>query len=120
MSEQNVSKRPERKYRMIRVSAGDYLLPSNDLKTLWRIYKYREDGSAKWGPDEHGKYHDITGEFWACARYERPFDGKLDMVEDFDFLDWGDHWLHWDGMARSRQEAIDAALKTSEREASRV
>ena len=36
----------ERKYQMTRISAGDYLLPSNDGKTLWRICAYEEDGSA--------------------------------------------------------------------------
>ena len=32
----------ERKYALIKILAGDYLLPGNDAHTLWRIRRYQE------------------------------------------------------------------------------
>lgn len=98
----------ERKYVMTRVRRGDYLLPSNDQLTLWRISSYEEDGSAEW-QDANGKWHTVTGTFWQTAKYTHgvPREGLLDE----DFLDWE----HWDSYAmgfRSRAAAIEDALKT--------
>jgi len=36
-----------RKYVMTRIDKGDYLLPSNDGETLWRIRQYMDGPS--WG-----------------------------------------------------------------------
>lgn len=105
-----------RKYRMTRITSGDYLLPSNDLRTLWRIFRYTEHGDASW-VDSDGDEHVIRGEWWACARYERRFHGKLDIVQDPDFFEWGSHWLHWSGPFATRQEAVDEAIRASEKEA---
>ena len=99
----------DRKYRMIRVGAGDYLLPSNDKVTLWRIYSYEEDGSAEY-QDSRGKWRTVTGTFWATAKFARPFtpDTLADDLPD-DPTDW-EHWETWDVGHRTRQSAIDAAL----------
>jgi hypothetical protein len=98
----------QRRYRMVKVAAGDWLLPGNDGRTLWRVYRYREEGDAYWTYDLDTP---ILGDFWAIARYERPI-GDLDADEVFmeDFLDWG-KWETWRSVLRSRRDAVDAALK---------
>jgi hypothetical protein len=90
---------PQRKYTMMKgQGAGDWLLPGNDGKTLWRLSK--EDNAlngveADWGP-------------WCLWRWHRTI-GKLGI--DMDAL--GD-WSQWDLEEQghlSRENAIRAALK---------
>lgn len=103
----------ERRYQMIRVAAGDYLLPDNELRTIWRIYSYTEDGSAEWGPDEHGTYHKILGKFWAAARYTKPFAAALRTERfDDDLLDWN-MWETWETTLPTRAAAVAAALRAA-------
>jgi len=98
------TKTVERKYALIRLSKGDYLLPSNDGQTLWRIYTYGEDGSAEWG---NGKK--IVGTFWGCAKYNRPLPSIPDPPP-YDFIEWVD-WEPWATTMATRQEAIREALR---------
>jgi len=93
--------RRERKYQITRLNRGDYLLPSNDGRTLWRIYSYEEDGSAE---TYQGRV--IKGTFWANARRPMPREG----VAVGDLLDWSD-WEFWAGPFDSRSEAIEEALR---------
>ena len=98
----------ERRYQMTRLAKGDYLLPSNDLQTLWRISSYEEDGSAI-GTRADGTEYEITGTFWQAARYVVPLQ-EVDvdrLVEDVD--DW-ERWSVAYHMERSRAAAIEAAL----------
>lgn len=97
----------ERKYTLSRVRAGDYLLPSNDLTTLWRICSYEEDGSAAW-QDDAGKWHTVTGTHWQTAKYNRPI--PTGELLDEDFLDW-DRWDWWAMGFRTRAAAIKDALR---------
>ena len=99
-----------RRWQMVRVSAGDYLLPSNDTRTLWRIYSYEEHGDAEIG-DGRGGWRPLRGTFWACARYERPF-GSFDVLTEWDLLEWG-NWLTWETTLATRREAVDAALSAN-------
>jgi hypothetical protein len=94
----------ERRYALTRVRAGDYLLPSNDGKTIWRIKAYDEDGSAQY-QDERG-WHPILGHFWAVWRYV----GR--SVERLDPDDWTD-WEQWDSSYRTRAEAVRCALRVA-------
>jgi hypothetical protein len=91
----------ERKYVLTRISAGDYLLPSNDGSTLWRIYTYEEDGSA-----EYSDGTKLVGKFWACARRPIPAEG----VPIDDLLAWS-AWEFWAGPLNSRKDAIAEALR---------
>jgi hypothetical protein len=111
-----MTKTIERKYQMIRVSAGDYLLPSNGGKTLWRIRRYYEDGSAVSGrwPNEKP----IIGYFWSCARYKTPLQEIPPHVlgehaEDF-LNDWCS-WVECASLMKTRSEAVNEALEISER-----
>lgn len=105
----------ERRYAMIHVKAGDYILPSNDAKQLWRIYRYDEDGSAEYGNYENGVWvgRKIIGTFWATARYDRPFHNAGEWT-DPDFLEWN-NWLTWETSLPSRKAAVESALREAVR-----
>lgn len=92
----------ERKYRMIRLSAGDYLLPGNDGETIFRIAKYVEDGISLEG---------VKGEFWAAWRWPKPKATLLrDPVYGYNPTEDWDAWYQIEDQFKTRQEAIDAAL----------
>lgn len=89
----------ERKYVLTKISAGDYLLPSNDGATLFRIRQY-EDGPS-YGLDDWPNDRLL----WALGCWDRPI-GADPIV---DVAAW-DRWdLLADGFA-TRKEAIDFAL----------
>lgn len=97
----------ERRYALIRVETGVYLLPSNDRKTLWRITSYTEEGDGWWElPD--GKAKQIKGTFWQTARRPMP---TQDELNDDDFLWDYDKWEWWSSVCPTRREAIEDALR---------
>jgi hypothetical protein len=83
----------ERKHQMVKIRAGDWLLLSNDGKTLWRVYRYDEHNGESW---------------WASARY----DGTPTQALNDDELEhaW-DRWVTTEYYLETRQEAIDEALR---------
>jgi hypothetical protein len=99
-----------RKYQMTRIQAGDYLIPSNDQKTLWRIYSYEEDGSL-----EDGRGGFVHGRFWASAR----FAGSLELAERLmhrdpdEFLSWSS-WESWEVHLPTRKAAVESMLRAGE------
>lgn len=94
-----------RKYAMTRVRKGDYLLPSNDAQTLWRIYQYEEDGSLIHElPDRTEK--PVVGWFWATAKRPMPREGAFVG----DILEWDD-WEFWSGPHSTLHRAIEEALR---------
>ena len=100
----------ERKWQMVRVRAGDYLLPSNSADSIWRIFSYREDGSAEMG----GK--PVVGTFWGTAYYSyrhRNLPSQEDLEDEY-LLDW-ERWVTTSQLLKTRQEAIDYALECAER-----
>ena len=85
----------ERKYVLTKIAAGDYLLPSNDGKTIWRIMRY-EDGpsySLDWPKDRM---------VWGAWSWR----GDLDRVDP----DAWDMWACGSQWCDTRQQAIDEAL----------
>lgn len=94
----------ERKYALTRLSKGDYLLPSNDAQTLWRVYTYEEDGSASFVIRD-GSEQVIKGIFWALAKRPMP---NPDVP--FDLEEW-EGWVPWADLFDSRKEAIEDALR---------
>lgn len=100
-----------RKYTMTRLGKGDYLLPSNDAKTLWRVYAYEEDGTATYqteftpGKGPTGPEYVLRGRFWALAR--RPMPDMGFFVSDL--FEWDD-WEFWAGPLQTREQAIRYAL----------
>lgn len=85
----------ERKYALTKIKRGDYLLPSNDGKTIWRLCTY-EDGV------EQGLDHDL-GTVWGVWKWE----GSGDTIDP---QDW-DRWGMYESSLATRAEAIEAALK---------
>lgn len=99
----------ERKYQMVRVGEGDYLLPSNDGKTLWRIYTYEEDGTAEVSADGK-KWRTLKGTFWSNARCNVPL--KDVDPQSPDLLDWS-NWTTWSATMTTRKVAIQDALRVT-------
>lgn len=98
--------RPERKFALSKIAAGDYLLPSNDGQTIWRIFKYEDGpshGLADWDRDRG---------FWALWRWAEPFTGaKRGYV---DTQDWS-RWEHCSDMHATRADAISDAMRMEQR-----
>ena len=89
---------PKRIYKMTRLGKGDWLLPSNDAQTLWRICSYEEDGSA-----------DITGTFWNLWRWDGGFPTIDSLAGALEMNDWT-MWELWDSGYRRRADVVNAAL----------
>lgn len=94
---------PTRKYVLTKIGKGDYLLPSNDGCTLWRLRIY-EDGPS------HGLDwpRDLT--LWAIWRWDRPINADAGSLDTVDPYEWA-RWEHVEGGCETRAEAIDAALR---------
>jgi hypothetical protein len=101
----------ERKYQMVRVGAGDYLLPSNDGLTLWRIHRYHENGSLEISVGD-GKTKKVVGDFWACHRMPMPDpDDPAKWPGDEELTEWPGAWKEYAWGYVKRQDAITDALK---------
>ena len=98
-----------RKYALTKITAGDYLLPSNDAATIWRIQRY-EDGPT------YGLDRDIfprDEEFWAVYKWTgRGLPATRDDLEDWNL--WEQHANGLD----TRREAIDEAMRLGKEVAS--
>jgi hypothetical protein len=102
----------QRKWQLVKHDKGDWLLPSNDRLTIWRLRQYEEDGSAERLGDD-GKWHPVIGKRWAVGYVaEADMRGWFERVQSswepvsLDDLSW--FWFA-DGF-KTRQEAIDYAL----------
>ena len=90
----------ERKYVLTKVAAGDYLLPSNDGQTIFRLRRY-EDGPSHgledWPRDR---------EFWGVWKWTGLVT-RYGPAPDPDQWDWE----FQEGLMDKRGEAIDAAMR---------
>lgn len=89
----------ERKYALTRIAAGDYLLPSNDGETIWRIATYIDGpsmGITDWPRDRT---------LWGTWQYT----GRNQYV---DVSDWN-RWRMVASTFATRRDAVDAALEGS-------
>jgi hypothetical protein len=86
----------ERKYPLVKIKAGDWLLLSNDRTMLWRIYRF----------------NDLDWDGWACARYDGTPAQAVD--ENYGLEHAWDRWVVT-AYVKTRQQAIDEALETTER-----
>lgn len=91
---------PERRYRMTRIEAGDYLLPSNDLQTLWRITAYEDEDD-----DFKGCGGCRTVTIWGLSSRPYPEPDEYLDLPDWDGWDEGISYGH-----RTRKEAVQAAM----------
>lgn len=90
----------ERKYTISKVGTGDYLLPSNDAQTIWRIVRYMD------GPSSGLETMKRDREFWGLWRW-------TDTTGPGSFVDTGswDRWELQEGLIATRSEAIRTALQ---------
>jgi hypothetical protein len=87
-----------RKYVLTKLGAGDYLLPSNDGRTLWRISKYEELGTGARGMfSEH---------VWGIWKY----DERVQKGVPVDTEDWS-RWQMVEGPHDTRAESIKRAME---------
>jgi hypothetical protein len=98
--QKQVEERPERKYALTKVKAGDYVFPANDLQVVWRIVRY-EDGPSH-GIDDWPKDREV----WGLWKWIGPV-GAGSVVE----LENWDRWTLVASTLDTRQAAIDHALK---------
>lgn len=84
----------DRKYVMVRVTAGDYIVAGNDGKDIWRFTRY-QDGAA------HGLDVDYElRDFWMARSTPMPPDEEIAAYE-LDLVQWTEHA----SMLRTRAEA---------------
>jgi hypothetical protein len=91
-----------RKYAMTKVTRGDYLLPSNDGETIWRIHSYKDGPSC--GLDPKVFPTDFTA--WAL----RMWTGSGGLQASLDLEDW-DRWRQVAVGLKTRADAIAEALR---------
>lgn len=92
----------ERRYALTKIAPGDYLLPSNDAGTLWRLRRYTDGpthGLEDWPRDR---------DLWGLWRYAY----SLHALEPVDPDDWSVWEMVGDGY-ETRAEAIRAAMEWS-------
>lgn len=89
----------ERKYAMSKVASGDYLLPSNDGQTIWRVARYTD------GPS-NGLQIPRDRTFWGVWRWM----GDVSPGAAVDTEDWST-WEMCGGLCDSRADAVEAALR---------
>lgn len=95
---------PERRYPLRKLAAGDYLLSSNDGRTLLRICRH-EDGPSH-GLDDWPR----DRWFWQALRWPEPVTSSTRLSKRYDVDDlsrWHEIATHLD----TRRDAIDAALR---------
>lgn len=96
---------PDRRHAMIRLGAGDWLLPSNDRKMLWRFVQHR-DGTAYGLVDV--PFEDKV--FWR-ALYMSMEQAEA-MYRSDQFADqWSSVWHEADWYLPSRKAAIEVAMR---------
>lgn len=75
---------PQRKYALTKIAAGDYLLPSNDAQTIWRITAYTD------GPS-NGLEIPKDRKFWGLWRWDSAcYASRSGVVDPDDWEQWGD------------------------------
>lgn len=91
----------ERKWQMTRLWPGQYLLPSNDRQTLWKITRYEErDGTLTRGDGSV-----VNDDFWRLERCTY----QLDTFRP-EHYDLQDAWREVACMLPTRQAAINEAM----------
>lgn len=98
----------ERKFALIKIRSGDYLLPSNDGQRLWRIFSHMDGpsyGIADWPSDR---------KVWVAAAFVDPWEGTYSAPQALrpEHLDEPDRWAEEASTLPTRQAAIDYAIRT--------
>lgn len=91
----------ERKYVLTKIAAGDWLLPSNDAQRIYRLRKYTDGPSFGLDPEISPRDFEV----WRVSKWDQPIAmaGEISVDDE-------DRWEHVFDGARTRAEAIQAAL----------
>lgn len=97
----------KRKYALTKVDAGDYLLPANNGRTLWRIARYQD------GPSTGLEDMPRDDMFWGVWRWTGHvgIDTQSGRIAVADGLE---DWSLWEmdaSLLRTRAEAIEEAMR---------
>jgi hypothetical protein len=93
----------ERKWQMLRIESGDYLLPSNDLESVFRIRRYEDGPSFGLDPEDFPR----DREYWSLSRWK----GSPDAVDAKAIDNFPTGWETVAEMLATRQAAITEALR---------
>lgn len=96
----------ERKYALTKIKRGDYLLPSNDAKTVWRLATYRDSTLSAVGTTG-GRLNER--DWWGVWKWT----GPLDAVDIGDAAWDNGQWQSWDTLLETQAQAIESALGQS-------
>lgn len=103
----------ERRHVLVKVAAGDYVLLSNDGRTLWRFVAYEEDGSGQVSADGK-RWRTLRGTYWNTWRCRHAADEVIltrAIDPDGYGLGWDDFWEFYSGTHETRALAVDDALR---------
>lgn len=76
----------ERMFQLLKIKTGDYLLPGNDMKTLWRLTKGESVNIAEDGLTE------LVTHCWELFKWRFEL-GHTQAVSTLDIDDWDD-WVY--------------------------
>lgn len=94
---------PRRRYGLHKLAAGDYLLLSNDGRTMWRLNRYQDGPSFGLEQEPRDRW------LWRVLRWPEPLTASTRLSKRYDM----DDLSRWDEVASwlaTRAEAIDYAL----------
>lgn len=93
----------DRTYALTKLAPGDYLMPSNDTRTLWRIARYTDgpSGGLDWPRDR---------EVWGIWKWPEPI--RFDGTQAIDCNGF-EPWDFMEGLHETRAAAINSALELS-------
>lgn len=98
-----------RRYALTKYADGDYLVPSNDGSTLWRVSRYDEGGTLT-ETRADGSTRVVRGQFWQTWKWTgTPGDAESALARAdslFDFLTDG-RWSNWSSLHRTRGDALE-------------
>lgn len=92
---------PQRKYALTKIAPGDWLLPGNDGKTVYRLATYED------GPSHGIEGMDRDRTFWGVWVWADPTSRGYVDVQDWDRWEMVESWCE------TRRDAINAALQRS-------
>lgn len=99
---------PERQFALIKLSKGDYLLPGNDAKTLYRLHSYIDGPSGGLDPEQFPT--DQT--YWVVRKWHREISPEV-LEFSPPNPDNPDEWEHVEEWFPTRAKAIEHTLEVT-------
>lgn len=98
-----------RKYQLVKISAGDWLLPGNDGRTLWRLKTYEDGPTSGLDIPRDRAFWSVYRWAGTLAEFYAAGDDVLELAaSDGDGLP---RWAYASGVLLTRTDAIAEALE---------